>query len=336
LYGDGGGAHALANADGTSSTDAAMGALRIAPLPGGGATGAPVPPAVPALPGQEQTPVDTSLFSSGSVQSTTANFFDGSTGVTHVESRIDGLRVFGGLVTIDSITSIAETRYPAKAQPVGASSTTVQGVKVLGQDATIDDQGLHAANPSDNDQITKALADNGLSMHLVGATQGFDDKGFITAQSEGVVLEFRHTVDNAPSLPSPPENPAINVTSPNLNGQYFVKYNFASVSARTFERDLTFGGGSFGGGGGSSASFSTSAGSGSAAPSGFTGGTVSSPAPPATGPGGDGVTGATTAFLGLDAGKVKLLYLAFTLATLGVALVPRLALPARLPGASKA
>jgi len=338
LYGDGGGAHAIANKDGTSSTDATMGGLRVAPLPGGGTTGAPLPPAVPTLPGQTTptpgTPVDTTLFASGSVQSTTANFFDGSTAVSHVESRINGVKMFGGLVTIDSIASIAEARFSGNADPVGASSTTVQGVKVLGQDATVDDQGIHANNPADNDQLTKALSDAGVSVHLVGATQGFDNKGFMTAQSQGVVFEFRQPITNAPTLPSPPDNPILNTTSPTLNGTYFVRYNLAAVSARAFARDLSFGKplGSL------TPSFSASAPTGGATPSGFTGGTVSAPAPAPSqvGGGDEGVAGVSTGFLGIDAGKVKLLYLAFTLATLGVCLVPRLALPPRLPGPSKA
>jgi len=335
LYFEGGGAHALANEDGTASTDSTMGGMRIAPVPGSSDTGLPLPPSVPALPGG--TPggaIDTGLFSSGSIQSLTANLFDGSTAVTHIESRLDGVKILGGLVTIDSITSIAETRYNTGSAPAGASSTTVQGVKFLGQDATIDDQGLHTANPAGNDQLTKALSEAGLSIRLIAATQGVDEKGFITAQSQGVVIDFSQPVQTGVALPSPPPNP-ITQTSPSINGTYFVRYNLASVSARTFARDLTVGGP----GGGSvpiSPSFSTNPPSVGVAPSGFTGGTVSAPAPAPTQPDGQTAAATPTGFLGLDGGNMKYLYLAFTLATLGMCLAPRLALPARLPGPTRA
>lgn len=331
LYGDGGGAHAVINKDdGTSSTDAQMGQLRIAPLPAGGSTGLPLPSDL-TLPGQTpDSPTDTGLFASGSVQATTANTFDGAAPVTHVESRINGVKLLGGLVTIDSITSVAEARFPLDAQPVGASSTTVQGVKVLGQDATIDDSGLHAANPSADPAMQQALNASGVSVKLIGATQGFDEKGFMNAAAGGVQFEVKLPVQTGVSPPPPPPNP-ISPTSPNPNGTYFVRYNLATASARAFARNLTIGTSS-GSTSVAAPSFSTSAPTGGAA-SGFTGGTVSAPAPPP--PAVAGTLPATAGFLGLDPGKVKFLYLSFTLVTLGLCLVPRLALPARLPGPLK-
>jgi hypothetical protein len=267
------------------------------------------------------------------VQSTTRNFFEGSTAVSHAESRVNGVSIFGGLVTIDSVTSISEVRFAVGADPVGASSTTVQGVKFLGQDATVDDQGLHPVDSSLVDPMNQVLAGLGLSMKLVGATQGFDEKGFMTAQTGGVAVDFIHPVQTGVNLPPPP--PPFNqiiATSPTINGDYFVRYNLAAVSSRALARDLTIGGST---GGIIKPSFSASAPSSGGTPSGFTGGTVSAPAPTPTLPS-ESAPLATTGFLGLEGGKIKFLYLAFTLATLGVCLVPRLALPARLPGPVKA
>ena len=53
------------------------------------------------------------------------------------------MRLIGGLMTIDSITSIADVHFTVDGDAVGTSSTTVQGAKVLGQPVTIDDKGVH-------------------------------------------------------------------------------------------------------------------------------------------------------------------------------------------------
>jgi hypothetical protein len=329
LHGDGGGAHAIINEDGTSSTDSEMSGLRIAPLPGGGATGFPLPPSLAALPGQSpDAPVDTSVFTVGSIQSATANFFDGGTAVSHSEARLNGVRLVGGLVTIDSITSIAESRYESGADPVGASSTVVQGVKVLGQPATIDDKGIHPEG--DPDSGTDALKEAGLSVRLVGATQGIDDQGFMTATARGVVVDFIRDVNTGLSLPSPPENPIGIDTSPSLDGAYFVRYFLASVSTKSFARNLNPVSRPSGSGG--TPSFSTSLPVGAVAPSGFTGATKVVPA--ASLPT-DDTGGSAPVFFGLTF-DLRWLYLAFTLAAFGMCLAPKLVLPARLPGQPKA
>jgi hypothetical protein len=306
-----------------------MSGLRIAPAPGGSPTGLPLLPEVSkaisdANAGQ---PVDTAIFSVGSIQSTTANLFDGPTTVSHAESRLNGVRLIGGLVTIDSITSIADVHFTVGGDAIGTSSTTVQGAKVLGQPATIDESGIHVSDTSAGSG-TQALQNSGLSVRLVGATNGPDDKGFMTAQSQGVVVDFTQPVSGVPSLPAPPPNP-ITQTPPGVNGSYFVRYNLASVATRALARDLTFPSGSTGSGGGATQTFSTSPPSGSAASSGFTGGTAKAPASSLTPSTDDDVS--NTGFFGLNF-DLRWLYLAFTLAAFGMCIAPRLVLPARLPG----
>jgi hypothetical protein len=276
-------------------------------------------------------PLDPAIFTVGSIESTTANLFDtGGVTVSHAESTLNGVRLMGGLMTIDSITSISDVHYDATGNAVGTSSTTVQGAKMLGQPVTIDDKGVH---PDGNSQVDPSLLTQaGLSVRLVGATQGAEGQ-FWTAQSQGVEIGYTRTVDNAPQLPSPPPNP-ITQTSPALNGTYFVRYNLATVSSKALARNLTFGSGGTGGTGGSSLTTSPLS-PNVAAPSGFTGATASAPAASLQAPTDDSTNGTSVGFLGLDAGKMKLLYLAFTLTALGVCLVPRLALPARLPGPLK-
>jgi hypothetical protein len=332
LYGQGGEAHAHVGDDGTSATDAIMGSMRIAPLSGGGETGLPLPPSV-TLPGltpatPDQPAPDTSIFNSGSITAITSNAFEGSaTVISHAEATVTGVRLLGGLVTIDSISSVAESKYTNGADPVGTSSTTVQGVKVLGQPATIDDQGIKMGEGDGsggsgalNEAATQALKDSGLTVKLVGATQGVDDKGFITAASQGVVVEYSRAVD----------------TGGQGSGTYFARYNLASVSTRAFDRDLSRPSSSTGG---SSTPSVTPVKPATGPTSGFTGGTVTAPASqPSTGAAPEIAAPEDVAnpVAGLDPVRLKFLYLSFTLATLGVCLVPRLVLPPRLPGQVKA
>jgi hypothetical protein len=325
LNGEGGAAHAHIEKDGTSSTDSTMSGLKIAPLPGSSTGGLPLPAPVSAaiVAANGGKALDTSLFTVGSIQSTTANLFDGSATVSHAESRLNGVRLIGGLMTIDSITSIADVHFTVGGDAIGTSSTTVQGAKVLGQPVTIDDKGVH---PDGNSQAsTQSLQDAGLSVKLVGASNGPDSKGFMTAQSQGIVVEFTQPVDNAPTLPPPPDNP-LTKTSPSVNGVYFVHYNLATVASKALARNLA------------SAVKSSSGGltlspsnppTGSAAPSGFTGGTAKAPASALAPADDSGPSNAS--FLGLDF-DLRWLYLAFTLAAFGMCVAPRLVLPARLPG----
>jgi hypothetical protein len=328
LNGQGAAAHAHLGEDGTSSTDSTMSGLKIAPLPGGSAGGLPlaadVAAAIVAANGGQ--PVGTALFTVGSIQSTTANLFDGQATVSHAESRLNGVKLIGGLMTIDSITSIADVHFTLDGKAVGTSSTTVQGAKVLGQPVTIDDKGVHPDGKSDVG--TQALKDSGLSVRLVGATNGADNKGFMTAQSQGVVIDYTRPVENAPTLPPPPDNP-LTKTSPSVNGTYFVRYNLASVGSRALARNLTLGGGSSSGTSGINQTISAVPPAGNAATSGFTGGTASAPSASLT-PAGDGGV-AKTSFLGLNF-DLRWLYLAFTLAAFGMCVAPKLVLPARLPG----
>jgi hypothetical protein len=233
------------------------------------------------------------------------------------------VRLIGGLMTIDSITSIADVHFSVDGDAVGTSSTTVQGAKVLGQPVTIDDKGVH---PDGNSQAsTQSLQDAGLSVKLVGASNGPDNRGFMTAQSQGVVIEYSHPVDTGVTLPPPPPNP-ITQTPPALNGVYFVHYNLATVASKALARNL---GSAVKSSSGGITLSSSKPPTGSAAPSGFSGGTAKAPAS-VLAPADDSGT-SNASFLGLDF-DLRWLYLAFTLAAFGMCVAPRLVLPARLPG----
>ena len=334
MSGEGGSARAVINPeDGTSSTDSTMSGLRIAPLPGGSTGGLPLPADLAkAITDANGGSLDTGLFSSGSIQSTTQNIFDGPAAVSHAESRLTGVRIIGALMTIDSITSISDVHFTVGGDAVGTSSTTVQGAKVLGRPVTIDDKGVHGENGDDS--AAQQLQSAGLSVRLVGAKNGADSKGFMTASSEGLIIEYKRDLQTGVQLPPPPPGNPLLPTSPNLNGTYFVHYNLATVSSRAFARNLSLGSGSSVGSGSIHTSPITPP-AGVAKPSGFTGGTSSAPAQ-SLAPADDGSSPTSnTAFINLNF-DLRWLYLAFTLAGLGMCLAPRLVLPARLPGLPKA
>ncbi|HEX4820834.1 MAG TPA: choice-of-anchor P family protein [Acidimicrobiales bacterium] len=337
VNGEGGAANAhIDKEQGTSSTDSTMSGLKIAPLPGGTAGGLPLPADLAkSISDANGGSLDTSLFSVGSIQSTTQNFFDGPAEVSHAESRLNGVRFIGGLMTIDSITSISDVHFTVDGDAVGTSSTTVQGAKVLGKPVTIDDKGVHPDGNSGAD--TGALQNAGLTVKLVGATNGPDPKGFMTAASEGVVVEYSHDVQTGVQLPPPPPGNPLLPSSPTVNGTYFVHYNLATVSSRAFARNLTAGGSSFKSSSGSLSSSITPP-KASSATSGFSGGKSSAPAASLAQTAADNGGGGDTshaAFINVDF-NLKWLYLAFTLVALGMCLAPRFAFTSRLPGRSKA
>jgi hypothetical protein len=334
MSGEGGSARAVINQeDGSSSSDSTMCGLRIAPLPGASAGGLPLPSDLAkAISDANGGSLDTGLFSTGSIQATTQNLFDGPAAVSHAESRLTGVRIIGALMTIDSITSVSDVHFTVDGDAVGTSSTTVQGAKVLGKPVTIDDKGVHGENGDDS--VAQQLQAAGVSVRLVGAKNGPDSKGFMTASSEGMVIEYKRDLQTGVQLPPPPPGNPLLPTSPNLNGTYFVHYNLATVSSRAFARNLTSPSGSLGVSSGTFSSSLTPP-SGAAVPSGFSGGTSSAPAA-SLAPADDGSTPTSnTAFINLNF-DLRWLYLAFTLAGLGMCLAPRLVLPARLPGLPKA
>ena len=332
LKGQGGSAQAVVNLEeGTSFTDATMSGLDIAALPGGGATGLPLPGGDLPLPGLPAQPAEPAVFTVGSIKATTTNYFEGSTVVTHSESIVSGIRMLGGLATIDSITSIADVRYAPGVPPVGTSSTTVQGFMVLGQPATITDQGVQGSGSPDgaNDALNAALNAQGLFIRLVPAVQEQDASGFMTASAQGVVVDYSRDVQTGVSVPPPPPTP-LTPTSPSVNGVYFVRYNFATANARALARDLPTASGTGGGGIGTP----LTGGATGTPSSGFTGGSTVAPAsaPPIGSSPGEVVAGTPTVFgVTFD---LRWLYLACSLAAFGVCLAPRLVLPARLPARS--
>jgi hypothetical protein len=338
MYGQGGSAHARIDSDNfTSSTEAVLGGLRLNPLPGGNSTGLPLPPALP-LPGSGSgsapaTPVDPTIFNIESITGSTSNLFDGQTLVSHSESHLQGVHLLGGLVTIDSIATVAESRSADGAAPVGTSSVAVQGVTVLGQRGGIGSDGITFGDSGAGDPnavagpLNQALQNLGVTVKLIGATQGQDPSGLMNATANGVEVDFAHPVDFSGTP----------LAALGLTDTYTAKLVLGSSSAGDLARNISrptrlpgsLLGGSSTGTSASGVSSGTKVGSPQVTPQPAAGGAAA----------GDQGTvdenGNPASVLGIDPGRIKFLYLAFTLVALALCISPRLTLPHRLPGAGK-
>lgn len=338
IYGQAGSAHARIDSDNyNSSTEAVLGGARLNPLPGGNSTGLPLP-AVP-LPGSGSSgggnagPVDPTVFNIGSLSGATSNVFEGATLVSHSESHLQGVHLLGGLVTIDSITTVAESRSADAAAPVGTSSVTVQGVTVAGQRSgigsdgiTFGDSGRGDPNALD-DSLNQALKNAGVSIKLIGANQTQDPSGLMKATANGVEVDFAHPV-NLSGTP---------LAALGLTDVYTAKLVLGSSSAGDLARNILrptrpLGSplaGSSTGTNTSGLSSGSKVGSPQVAPQAGSGNGAAG--------GGEGAAdnGQRASVLGIDPGRIKFLYLSFTLVALALCVSPRLTLPHRLPGTAK-
>jgi hypothetical protein len=101
----------------------------------------------------------------GTSTSTTASRFDGNKVVAVAESTTGSISIAGGVIKIESVTSVAHAASDG-ATGAGDAATTVTGVTVAGQPATIDENGLRigqqgaplndAANQIAQEQLTNA------------------------------------------------------------------------------------------------------------------------------------------------------------------------------------
>jgi hypothetical protein len=102
---------------------------------------------------------------------TTSTLTD-TTGTAEATSEVANVVLAGGMVTIGRVFSTAKlTTDGQKAE--GAGHTAVEGLKIAGQAATVDDQGLHIGGQSNplhkqiNQALAQALATSGLKIILV-------------------------------------------------------------------------------------------------------------------------------------------------------------------------
>jgi hypothetical protein len=261
-------------------------------------------------------------------------------GVLHVdaESTLSGLHLLGGLVQIGGVRSQSHVTDDGAGKRTAASSLEITGVSVGGIPAQITEQGLVLGSPTGvlgplvqqlQTQVNSLLQALGFRLVALETTQTLkDEDNNAAATAQGLLIEFSANVAALPTLPLPSP-----VGEVDPNGTYSgsiqigatgVKGQAASFDDDAFvEAPFEGGTGDYSGDGG--ASFD----SGSFDLPSVTPDVIAAPAQPATPTARPRLTAALPDLFG---GRLGFLYLACMFAALGLAIVPVVAVPARLPG----
>ncbi|MBV8980985.1 MAG: hypothetical protein JO086_08815 [Acidimicrobiia bacterium] len=108
----------------------------------------------------------------GNMTAQTINTLTDTAGTTEAKSEADGVVLAGGMVTIGRVLSTAKLTTDGNTATADAH-TTIDGLKIAGLSATVDDQGVHLAGQSNplhkqiNQVVAQALAKSGLTIKLV-------------------------------------------------------------------------------------------------------------------------------------------------------------------------
>ena len=278
--------------------------------------------------------LDPSILRIGSATSRTDQRIDAGRLVVTAKSELSAVRLVGGLVQIGSIVSTSTTTDDGQGKRTAVADTEVSGVTVAGFPAQITEDGLVLGDPSGlgpiKQQVQQAanqlIAALGLRISLLDNVQQADDgTGLARAQAPGVLVEIKTRADGAPPVPGP-------LGDIDLNGEYIGTIQLgssgASAGATNFDDEVFDPAVDTG--------FDAPVDSGGFVPSDL--GSVDTGAPTEdTAPPEDVQSDSSEQqYLKLVAdrfgGRMGLLYLAFAFTVLGLCIVPRLTLPARLPG----
>jgi hypothetical protein len=322
------GASAHADKD-AATTSAQVADLKVLGLPGINL--------VPLLP-IDQLKIDPSVARVGGAKSTTDQRITDDKLVVAADSVITGVDLFGGLIHLGSIHSASKITDDGHGKRTSSATLEVGGVTVGGLPAEITADGIKvgtSATPlgplalQTARTLNQLLGALGVKVTLLPVTHTTDDgNGQAVASAAGLLLEITLNARGLPSVPGP-------LGDMDLNGSYVgtlqLGYTGASGAASAFGEDTTSGGTDEG-------ALPPDLGDQGGFDLGGTGGldlgqspTPSPTAPAVTPPSGNRLVRSLPD--GFD-DRIGLLYLAFAFMVLSLCLVPRLTLPARLPGSS--
>ena len=124
---------------------------------------------------------------------TTSTLSDTS-GTTEATSEVNNVVLAGGMVTIGRVASTAKLTTDGQ-KATGEGHTAVEGLKIAGQAATVDEQGVHIGGQSNplhnqiNQALAQALAKSGLKVILVPTDNTMNGPtGSVTAGS--LVIQY--------------------------------------------------------------------------------------------------------------------------------------------------
>ena len=302
-------------------TDAAIQDLLVAGLPAVG----PILPVTPGL------TVDTSLLSIDSATArTNQRIVDGGL-VVDASSTVSGVRLVGGLVQIGSIRSESHITDDAKGKRTARTDLEVSGVTVAGVPSQITEDGLVVGSPTGGlgpivqqiqTQVNELLRALGLKVQLLPSEEDPDAEGGAVASNGGLLIELAQAVEGLPTIPGP-----LGDIDPNGTFVGSIQLGLSAARGAAFAIDPD-------------APAPTDGGVtdlGSELPPG---GDVSFPElpPPDGSPGTVGNPGpvdtdGSRSIADIFDDRLGLVFFALALTVLGLAIAPRFALPARLPGA---
>jgi hypothetical protein len=276
-------------------------------------------------------PLDGSLVSVDGMTARTDQAIVGGRLSVRADTKVNGLRLLGGLVRIGAVTSTSTLLTGGTAKDELSSTLEVGGVTVAGQPAQITEDGLVLAGSSTGPLVQQlgraandALQAMGFRIKAADVTKG-DDHGVPLANNGGLLIEFTTPLAGLPALPGP-------IGDLDLNGAYGVRVQVATSGVRGFAS--SFDDGTQATDGGSDDSGSAFVPSDGFTTDGF--GDLPTANPPAVAP--SGTTAPVrplhhTPISDRLADRMLFIYLSFTLGALALCLTPRLTLPARFPGA---
>jgi hypothetical protein len=286
---------------------------------------------------------------------TSQAFTNGGAKLTTVaNSALSGVDVLGGLIHIGSVAVASSALADGQNSPSRTNKIDVKDVLVAGQPATIGPDGITIGSST----IGKGLADSltntlngalqamGIEIHLMGTSpvSVTDGSACQSGESDGVLIKSRVDLSNAPSSIFPTLPGLGRPFGPDVYFAHFVLGGACADASALLNPDTGLGGdlggviGAAGTGGltGGEASATGLTGTNSGLGLGSnTGPVLAHPKSPRSSGRGSRTTqgGFLEADLrGLVANRVKLAYLAFTLAFLAIFLGYRPFLPSRLPG----
>jgi hypothetical protein len=318
------GATAHAAADG-SKTSAQMSDLRVLGMPGVSLTS--------VLP-IDELKVDPTVVRVENAVSRTDQKIQAGALVATAQSKLTGVALVGGLVRIGSIVSTSTATDDGLGKRTAVADVEVNGVTVAGFPAQITEDGLVLAAPTNlgpvkqqvQQGVNQILKTLGVRISLLDNVETTDDgTGLARAQAPGLLLEVTTQADGAPPVPGP-------FGDIDLNGQYVgtvqMGMSGAAAGASNFDDefvptpDVAFDAPIDAGSVPTDTGVVDSGGAVADTPTP----TEQAPPPPQQ--------QLLRRIVDKFGGRLGLIYLAFAFTVLGLALVPRFTLPARLPGAS--
>lgn len=135
----------------------------------------------------------------------------------HVESAATDVTI-AGLVHIASVHAVDDVTVNATGKPVDHPTITISGVTVAGQQASIDNDGIHIAGQN-GPALAQQLAQQGVTVRTVGVNRS-DAVGAARSDATGLTIGFSVPVSGLPYIPNPLPPPFDAVPGVDANGTY--------------------------------------------------------------------------------------------------------------------